>query len=153
MAKVGIEVEGRLKGTRTLFMGADEYLEAATEGTLADTLRRASAMHLYVSDNSNRLHLDVVSAFLAREVPGLLATVDVTAVTSTLFKMPNLTVMLRYPFSIQSYKHLRPTDQVKFELPYDHNMANTDTRNVLVFPAANYLALTEPHEFAGDVEL
>lgn len=126
--KVGIEVEGRLKGVPTLFCGAHEYLKGIQKA------KEQGVSHLYISDNRNKIAYD--NAALAAS--GLLVTLDVTEVYDCPNRADNITLMLRLPGHCE-VRRLKDRDQVKFEAK----------RNVVVLPMHNAIK-TLPHEFLGD---
>ena len=133
--KLGIEVEGRLRGIPTLFCNADFDVEE-----LFANLRKHPVSHVYISDNTNKLSYRGIGALLK----GYLVTLDVTEVRAE--EPPaNVSLMLRID-DIQdawtSVSRLTKEDQIKFEFD----------RNVIVLPMTAAI-LTNPSEFAGDIEL
>jgi hypothetical protein len=128
MAKIGIEVEGRFKGIKTLFIQAEEF---------DDALRiPRECNHIYISDNENTLDLSAEEwdAWTER----WLITVDVTDVCET--PRPGLNIMLRIDHP--SFWYLKPTDQIKFE----------QDKNVWTIPVES-MYRTFPEDFEGDIQL
>jgi len=133
MAKLGLEVEGRLRGVKTLFIGASE-IEAAKAYLSLNPIS-----HVYISDPENTLNY-VVAGWLFADS---LVTLDVTAVRAEV-RPTNVMVILTMPHSYwDSVERLRPDDQIKF---------HSEGRNVLCAPVRNFVP-TQPIEFLGDIEL
>lgn len=128
--KVGIEVEGRLRGVHTLFCNASDNIDRAVEQAILNGIR-----HIYVSDNDNTLSYQ---EFI--EYPNIQFTLDVTRVQN-IPRPSNITLMLRLP-GFEDVSALKADDQIKFE----HN------RTVLV-ASVNSLVRTNPDEFENDVEV
>jgi len=135
---IGIEVEGRLRGIKTLFINADEDLLKA-----ADILVERGIGHVYISDPDNKLSYRVTSNFFQNAH----VTLDVTEVKDYCPR-DNISIMFRIDKCPQdkifdSIKNLRSDlDQVKVERD----------RHVIIFPMCSAL-ITEPNEFEGDIEL
>lgn len=143
--KIGIEVEGRLRGVHTLFVSAEYILHNAH--TVQIALRDHSIQHLYISDRENRIRYSSLEDW-----SHVLITLDITKYrrdlndTQTALVVPpdNVTIILTLPYSYwDSIAFLRPTDQVKF---------HSDSRHVLCAPIQNFVR-TEPSEFLGDQEI
>lgn len=126
--KIGIEVEGRLKGMPTLFC------EAADLAKAIDEAKSRGITHIYVSDNQNSLPY---SAFDSQQ---LYFTLDVTKVRKEL-RPYNLSLMLRLE-AYDDVSQLNDNDQIKFER----------NRMVSVFPMTSAIT-TSPADFAGDIEI
>jgi hypothetical protein len=142
--KLGLEVEGRLRGLPTLFLGA-AYVEKAVAFLkhLSENNQQAPG-HVYISDNDNILdYVDVSDLF-----PTKLVTLDVTEIQydSPLDIPENIVIMLRLKGSdhdiFENVVRLRSTDMIKIE----------HERNVFCFTVGSAM-LTEPHEFDDDVEV
>lgn len=136
--KLGIEVEGRLRGVPTLFCDADFDVEKLTAA-----LRKHAVSHVYISDNTNKLSYRSIGTLLR----GYLVTLDVTEV----LKEPrpaNVSLMLRLdgdgdPLPLfDQVSRLTKEDQIKFECD----------RNVIVLPMTAAI-FTQPAEFEGDIEV
>lgn len=132
--KIGIEVEGRLRGVPTLFCGAHEIHEARR----LILQNRLNVSHVYISDNGNTLDYLTVSSLFA----GLLVTLDVTCVGGP--RPANISIMLRIDGgdAYDSVNRLTAEDQIKFERD----------RHVIVLPMTAAIT-TQPHEFEGDADL
>jgi hypothetical protein len=132
--KIGIEVEGRLRGVPTLFCDADYFIEYPDE--VKSALELHGLRHCYISDTKN----DLAYPYVGSKLAGFLVTMDVTKVFDlTLPK--NVTLMVRNP-SFSDLQRLRPDDQIKYE----------ENRQVFVFPVGSAIK-TQPHEFANDQEI
>lgn len=128
--KVGIEVEGRLRGVRTLFCSASDNINKAVGEAILNGIG-----HVYVSDNDNTLSYQVFGDY-----PDILFTLDITCVQN-IPRPSNVTLMLRLP-GFEDVSALKADDQIKFE----HN------RTVLV-ASVNSLVRTNPDEFENDIEV
>ena len=99
--KIGIEVEGRFKGIKTLFMSAEEYL------VFNDNVEQQFNA-IYISDIENVLPLQSVNLKALHEK--YLITIE----RSWVDKVPAyLNIVLH--IDIPSVWTLKPTDQIKFE--------------------------------------
>ncbi|QRE00064.1 hypothetical protein [Burkholderia phage BCSR5] len=149
--KIGLEVEGRLKGIPTLFTNA-EFVRDHTR-KVQNALRVHSINHLYISDNSGILTYEKVGLEFSCYV-----TMDVTK-TRVEYRPSNITLMLRVDpsafhwlgqnevegpafWSFTDIECLREGDQIKFERD----------RHVFVFPVTQAIK-TAPADFEGDLEL
>lgn len=134
--KIGIEVEGRLKGIKTLFCDAQELVGA--RALFADDKTLSSVKAIYVSDHDNTL--DPSSSDLAWLIDqGIFITLEVTQVTE---KWPDeVSIMLHV--ESDSYWFLKPTDQIKF---------HRGDQRVDAF-AVESAYKTMPEDFEGDQEL
>lgn len=129
--KIGIEVEGRLKGVKTLFMECEEVDVGV--GVLA---QHPNIGHVYISDLENKLDLNHVLA----KYPNVLITVERTAPRPQ--GLPSrLVYMLSLPY-YDSVNSLLETDMVKFD----------KDQHVLILPKSAEIT-TRPEDFLGDVEL
>ena len=134
MSKIGVEVEGRLRGVPTFFIDAEE-LDASAVAKFINL----GVSHIYISDRYNTLNYNEVG----HAFEGYLVTLDVTAVKEV-SRPTNVTLMLSMPHGYwDSVQRLRPDDQVKF---------HSEDRNVLCVSARNLVA-TQPIEFLADREL
>lgn len=138
--KYGIEVEGRLKGVPTIFVGADEFV--TDPDSIYKAMRDHSVSHLYISDPDNIVPYTT-------DFGKILVTLDMTRVRYDNTRRPaNVLLMLRIdPAQKQGWEFadlvlLRDGDQIKFE------------RNqfVFVFPWSARIA-TNPSEFVDDITL
>lgn len=134
MAKVGLEVEGRYQGLRTLFISVDE-MSKVNVGRL-DRIQQ-----IYISDLNNVLDLNS-DPFLADWCEMWFVTVERTYVPS--FTIPALNIMLNVQGN-SGFWNLKPTDQIKFHL---------DTKDGPVVKSVSYgeMYLTEPVDFINDKE-
>lgn len=138
MAKIGTEVEGRLRGVLTLFVDAEEVLSSPS--ALINHAKNYGITHIYISDRINVLDYEAVGSLLPQPY---LVTLDVTVVSSKP-RPTNMTLILTLPHAYwRSVECLRPDDQIKF-----HSV----DRNVLM-TTARTLVPTSPIEFCGDQEL
>lgn len=139
MAKIGIEVEGRLRGVPTLFLSAGvDNLVLAADMLIRDT---GKPCHVYISDELNTLDYEDVGRLFDQ----CLVTMDVTQVIGV--RPRNVTIMFRIDKCPQEHifdstSRLDMNDQIKIERD----------QNVYVLPF-NSAILTFPHEFAGDKEI
>jgi hypothetical protein len=149
--KIGVEVEGRLKGIRTLFIEAETVHENLEKVRAA--LRTNNIGHLYISDPTGILTYEEVGRLFECHV-----TLDVTR-TRAESRPPNISLMLRVdPFAYEwrgqnemlvppywtftDIERLHENDQLKFER----------NNKVYVFPMTSAI-LTKPEDFSGDIEL
>ncbi len=136
MAKIGIEVEGRLRGVKTLFCSADELVDRAKIISYAAS---KGITHVYVSDRNNTLDYVMLGWMFS----DCLVTLDVTEVRQGV-RPTNVTVILTMPHSYwESVSRLRPDDQIKF---------HSEGREVLCASVRNFVP-TQPIEFLGDEEI
>ena len=140
MMKIGLEVEGRSKGLKTLFLKASPNL---TSAFLTANLYKVP--HIYISVAESDMDIDTVVSMLENDYPDaheVLITVESTVLpTKPLEKHSTID---HFMFSITSGVHqLRPTDTVK---SHDGNL------NVLTCTVEN-MSRTEPMDFAGDLEV
>jgi hypothetical protein len=122
--KLGVEVEGRLKGIPTLFLSAEEVLRY----TPIDLLRMQGSLpsnvfwtlhqvrHLYVSDHGNALH-SAHAIFQQWALPWYIS-LEVTAVVNRKAYPTNVGFLLSITDGGHGYAHsffeLQDTDQIKF---------------------------------------
>jgi hypothetical protein len=136
--KIGIEVEGRLRGVKTLFIGAAELELEGPSGIRAKMMAH-NVTHLYVSDHNNVVDYET----LGLSFYSLLVTLDVTRVKPGP-RPQNVSIMLTLPYEFFiDVDRLAADDQVKF-----HSV----DRDVLCV-SARHLVRTQPIEFCGDVEV
>lgn len=126
--KLGLEVEGRLKGLPTLFMSADEFLgysRSGLEHKLAKErpevwLEWMQTVALYVSDPNCEVRWDC-GAFVEWAASMALITLEVRAVEARVRFPPNVTIMLRIDEEGRSlgssFWELYDSDQIKFSDP------------------------------------
>lgn len=141
MAKFGIEVEGKLKGSdvRTLFLSAEEYIN---HESVFDDLADYECDMIYISDHLNQLCLhDLAEVF---DGTGYIVTVELTQLTED----PPDQIQIFWNVSQASYaqastiKYLRHRDQIKIE----------NDLTVFSFLAGDAI-VTLPQEFSGDIEV
>lgn len=132
--RVGLEVEGRLRGVRTLFLDASEL------SVNVNTVAKASGVtHIRIRDLQNELNYFRINAFIEAS---FLITLDVTAVFAP--PPPNIGIVLTMPYTYwQSLKHLRLTDQVRFH----------DQKRKTMVVSLRHFDPTQPEEFDYDQEL
>ncbi|USV40852.1 hypothetical protein [Xanthomonas phage BUDD] len=143
MAKIGIEVEGMLRGenVRTYFCSAREYVNTPSVEMLY-TLFANNIDMIYISDHHNELNLEHLAAVF--EDSGIGVTVELTELTA----MAPAGVEIFWNVSQASYAQsrtlhfLRPHDQIKIE----------NEKHVLAFVAGNAV-ITYPEDFNGDIEV
>ena len=159
--KLGIEVEGRLRGIKTLFMNYDEIQQALDHHKgdsnkfgiwLHTYVIQQGASHLYISDHANQItpHFfnENLGPFLERKTR-IMVTLEVTQYNESWYAVryqyPSLGFMLSLegPPSLWS---MSPLDQVKF---------TKDTRRGPAVLCTLRLSFqrTDPDEFQNDVEL
>jgi|SRR5882724_3740858 len=136
--KVGIEVEGRLKGLRTLFLDQSEFpmLEGVIEGLQHSEGRIPH--QIYISDLNNKLDLHGIELKHFYVVWFVIVTVERTKLEIRAPKHVN--VVLRVDNS--SFWFLNDKDQIKFE----------EDKYVWTFTAESGIA-TRPEAFLKDVKL
>lgn len=142
--KLGLEVEGRFKGLRTLFMSADEARQILDKADAIEVSPSEKALRallevqaVYISDHDNTLSPTDAVFDLLRE-SSLVITIEVTKVFQTWPEDINL--MLTVDSS--SFWFLRDIDQVKF----------SKDQNVYAVTKEN-MSRTHPNEFYQDIEL
>ena len=133
--KIGIEVEGRFKGLKSLFLTAEEYLDMTSH----EIERRASAnnvQQIQISDVTNRLDLTVLSLQMLADK--YLLSIERTKVG------PEYRGKIQVILWIddESYLNLYPTDQIKF----------SKNRNVKLIAVENMFD-TKPQDFNADVTI
>lgn len=141
MAKLGIEVEGILRGqnVKTYFCSAEEYIE--NEEILEELFDYGVEM-IYISDHHNELDLDALS--LHFEGTGIAVTVELTELND----YPPPGVQIFWNVAQASYaqartiKFLRHGDQIKIE--HEKTVVSFETSQAIV---------TSPEDFEGDVEV
>lgn len=159
--KIGIEVEGRLRGVKTLFMSYEELMQAYHHNqgsptafgrwlhTYAD---QYGASHVYISDHTNQItpHFfdEYIGPFLDMK-SRLLVTLEVTEYSNSWYELRRRYPSLGFMINLEgppALWALEPLDQIKF------------THEVRRGPAvlcATRLSFqrTHPEEFLNDVEL
>lgn len=143
MAKIGIEVEGMLRGenVRTYFCSAREYVESDILNLIYNLYANNIEM-IYISDHHNELDLHHLAGVF--EDSGIGVTVELTELTS----VPPEGVEIFWNVSQASYAQsrtlhfLRPKDQIKIE----------NEKHVLAFVVGNAV-ITYPEDFNGDIEV
>jgi hypothetical protein len=142
--KYGIEVEGRLRGVKTLFMDANEPVQKVLDFLYSDEGRGIG--HIYICDHENTLNYRQV-AYLFK---GFHVTLEVSKVEGPELRLgtENLSIMFRIDLCPTKaiYKSISLLsslfDQVKIE----------KDKKVYVFPFSSVIT-TLPNEFEGDVEI
>ena len=135
--KTGIEVEGRYKGLRTLFIGAAEYSRLIETGRLQSLM--VDHPHLYISDLDNTLDYD---SLVPDCLEGKVITLEVTRVPPGL-RPGNLSIMLRLPH-LDEILQLSETDMFKF---------TRETDRTVKVGLPGMLIHTDPSDFEGDEDL
>jgi len=144
MAKIGIEVEGRFTGLKTLFLSALEfsneaYLKKALELGDKHTDLKGLIKQVYISDLDN--HLDLVAdpnLTLYELSKTYIVTVEVSEVREETPEYINIMLNIGCP----SFWNLSEVDQFKF----------SDKQHVFSASVAN-MSETLPEDFAGDITL
>ena len=154
--KFGIEVEGRLKGLRTLFMSAEEF----QSHVLSSILAKHPWMHLqqvYVCDHGNEL-LYNNSALGQAELMGLFVTLEVTMIRSRRSYASNVGFILaildsgfllhpddvQAPFPNTAFWQLEERDQIKF---------STGPQGTVYCITKENMSSTHPSDFLEDITL
>ena len=133
--KIGIEVEGRLCGIKTLFCNELEY--AIHYGEILQELdKRIDIKQVYISDLENTLDLN--SDRIQRLAKEWFVTVERTHLNQPTPK--NISIILNVENN--SFFYLKKNDQVKFE--QDLHVYSATVRN---------MTNTLPIEFNGDITL
>lgn len=138
--KIGIEVEGRLKGIPTLFCNASEFLNK--KEIISNLLHAYSLQHLYISDHENTLSYQIPELTVSPII-----TIEVSQVSASA-RLKNLMLMYRIDKTpvgsivFDSLARLIPTDQIKIE----------KNKKVFVW-TMNSAIITEPTEFEEDKEI
>lgn len=139
MAKLGIEVEGRLRGVPTLFTDAIAMARDGGADKVMTAMRQHEVTHVYISDRLNVLDYQQVGRWFG----GYQVTLDVTKVAKQL-RPANVTIILTLPHEYwESVANLGPQDQVKF---------HSEDRHVLCATMHSFVP-THPSEFEGDTDL
>lgn len=133
MAKIGYEVEGRYQGLRTLFVNSLELKKIKVVPT--------NIQQIYVSDLENTLDL-MTDETLVGFGEKYFVTVERTKAPWEIHH--NVNVMLN--LQVESFWHLRNTDQIKFHL--DTNKGPT-VKSVSV----GEMYHTSPVDFLDDKEI
>jgi hypothetical protein len=138
MAKIGVEVEGRFIGLRTLFLDASELEQ---RDLVNHALANREVQQIYVSDPLNLLGIGVNTVFPM--LPSLstkyLITVEVNSLGSA--PIPEWMNIILNVDNLDVWK-LRKADQVKF----------SDQLNVLATTVQS-MTRTVPEDFNGDFTL
>lgn len=139
--KVGIEVEGALRGVFTLFCQAEEF--KVDSSLIGNQLKKQGCSHLYISDHKGILDDDDVHAIHA--LLGVTATIEVLTIPN-IIRYSSIHYMLAVPVDpvgLGLFTGLtRHGDQVKFT--HDRYVA---TALISAFDR------TTPEEFEQDREL
>lgn len=142
--KLGKEVEGRLKGLRTVFMTADEAINIfggkgpiTVNVTKHDLAAIGNVQAIYISDHGNVLTPDSV-VFNEIRTLDLVTSIERTAVND--FWPDDICVLLT--IESPSFWYLKDTDQVKFS--YEQNVRSVVLENMTV---------TNPEDFRDDETL
>lgn len=151
--KVGIEVEGRLKGIPTLFMSAKEFRaldlnmvfkKAVAQLNTRDWALLQSVSHFYISDDENELFPEDLLSQKSAQAQQMVITLERTSVTDRWRYPANVGVMLRVGegTSAASFFALAASDQIKFSRgPQDEVYCVTK----------ECMMRTNPSAFLGDV--
>ena len=136
--KIGMEVEGRLQGLKTLFVSADEYI-GLVFGWLKVDRQKWEFEQIYVSDHLNEIDMslmvDEMNKVFGRP---LVITVECTKIDKT----PPDGVNVMLVIDSESFWHLREHDQIKF------------TKDMTVYATTpSQMVVTHPEAFDGDITL
>lgn len=143
--KYGIEVEGRLKGLRTLFMTAEEALVFFEYKSLKDAIDPSlhhltdKIDHIYISDHNNTITAGLECIKIWDSL-NLQVTLERTEMNNRTTYPDNVLIMLLV--SNPSFWDLEYNDQIKF---------SRDLR-VFAVPLTSMIE-TRPAAFAEDIEL
>jgi len=108
--KIGIEVEGRFKGLRTLFMGYGEFFELKSFEDIEGILRDKCLQQVYISDLDNRIEL---RKQILRDMSKVaIVTLERTFVDGLLPE--HVRIVLSVPVRTDM-RILRPGDQIKID--------------------------------------
>jgi hypothetical protein len=132
--KLGVEVEGRLRGLRTLFLQASECKGKNAEEIKQSIPEGMNVEQIYISDLENEFKL--TGLWLHRLAEDFLVTVEVTELTCKPPEGVNVILRIDSP----SFWHLRETDQIKF---------TTEENHVWMYVAEQGMA-TRPEAFEKD---
>jgi len=137
--KIGIEVEGRFTGLRTLFLDQREIVDVHKRLDRIATSHWVMIQQIYVTDLKNIIDIwDEKSILKELYDKGFLVTVERTSVMK---EHPDyLHIILRIPSA--SVAFLSGTDQIKFDL-VDH---------VLMATVESFALITDD-EYENDVEV
>jgi hypothetical protein len=103
--KVGIEVEGRFKGIKTLFCTAQEFLN---NPDIVEIAKNDKCSQIYISDLNNELSLK--NLYLTIIAKSFIITIERTSINSTPPYWVNIILTVDNP----SFWYLNQNDQVKF---------------------------------------
>lgn len=159
--KIGIEVEGRLRGIKTLFMNHEELMQAFhhTQGSptafgrwLHTYANQYGASHIYISDHTNQItpHFfgEYIGPFLDMK-SRLLVTLEVTDYSESWYELRRQYPSLGFMIHVEgkpSLWGLEPLDQIKF--------SQETSRGPTVLCATRLsFQRTHPEEFQNDIEL
>jgi hypothetical protein len=129
--KIGIEVEGRLHGEKTLFIGANELFQVNIE-----LMQKHCVTQLYVSDNEGILDLELY--VLMHFASYVIVTVELTKLPA---RVPDY-INIMYNIESADFWRLRNGDQIKFSKDLNVYAVTKDQ-----------MFITYPEEFEGDITL
>jgi hypothetical protein len=134
--KVGIEVEGKHLGMKTLFCSRDELIEWKKMCSII--MANLDIDQVYISDHENMLNLNIDPLLMSLLTTVKMVTVERTYVPEYVHR--GIDVMLLINNS--SFWNLRGQDQIKFsEDLYVHSIMKDD------------MVKTVPSDFDGDIEV
>ena len=144
---IGKEVEGRLKGVLTLFMGAQEALEFFNYKSLKEAVANKeyhsmidNIRHVYVSDPDNVIS-PTANCLVMWDSFNMPVTIEVNIFNYNRILYPdNVSFFLNLPTS--DFYMLNANDQIKFDIKRSVYTAHVAT-----------MQQTNPHEFENDIEL
>lgn len=113
--KIGLEVEGRLKGIPSAFMSAEEFLHLhLTNLELTDVYKtRNDPAHYYISDHDGIITLGTLKSFLDKN-PLKIITLEVKNIPKDRHNFPNRINLMLYLDGADKIANLYPGDQVKW---------------------------------------
>lgn len=113
--KIGLEVEGRLKGIPSAFMNAEEFLELVHNDYCIRDLYDlvAEPSHYYISDHSGIVTLEVLSKYLDNN-KALFITLEVKNIPKDRHNFPDRVKLMLYLDGADKIASLYPGDQVKW---------------------------------------
>lgn len=136
--KVGVEVEGRHRGIKTLFCDALEFADLTVEDVI-DIKMAHQIEAIYISDHNNSVDLTDNNIFVKKLKSFLqMVTVERTWVDKDVAPMFDIFLVVES----KAFWNLRDKDQIKF------------TKDLNVFAACKGLMYeTTPDAFNGDKEI
>ena len=141
--KIGIEVEGRLKGIPSAFINAEEFLELVHNDYCIRDLYDlvAEPSHYYISDHSGIVTLEVLSKYLDNN-KALFITLEVKTIPKNRYNYPDRVKLMLHLEGIEPFD-LFDGDQIKWVNSYNDVMSI----------GVNDMFFTDREDFNNDVVL